>query len=279
MTEIARIKTRPKADPQAPRGPACVRIRGVRCRCFECRCYLTTAHVVRGERGAFCADCCPACRGLRTPTGVEMPHERCTVTSRLAGPCARCRQAAWPAHARGLLIYCEACCGCGRGGAQAAGTDAAPATIPPQAGPGHDAGHAHAMPLGRATGRAIALERGVKARSTTPPAPRVSGAVSGPAQAILRGDLLGAAARFRLPPACRPRGPRPGRLALAAMPPALAAPQARAWGCCRPGRPAGVALAGPASQGQAQVPAALRGKTILRRNVSAQNFVEEWRFV
>jgi hypothetical protein len=53
-----------------------------------------------------------------------MRRERCTITARLAGPCARCRQAAWPAHARGLLIYCEACCGCGGDGAQAAGTDA-----------------------------------------------------------------------------------------------------------------------------------------------------------
>jgi hypothetical protein len=51
----------------------------------------------------------------------------------------------------------------------------------------------------------------------------------------------------------RPR-PRPGRPALAAMPPAWPAPPAP--------RPAGA--------GETQVPAALRGKTILRRNVSAQ---------
>jgi hypothetical protein len=52
-----------------------------------------------------------------------MRHD-CLITARLAGPCATCRQPAWPAHVRGLLIYCEACCGCGRGGAQAAGSDA-----------------------------------------------------------------------------------------------------------------------------------------------------------
>ena len=128
-------------------------------------------------------------------------RRECLITYRLTGPCGCCGQPAWPAHVwPDGRILCARCCGCGRGGAQAAGTDAAPATIPPQAGPGHDAGHAHAMPLGRATGRAIALERGGKARSTTPPAPRVSGAVSGPAQAILRGDLLGAAEAFEQAP-------------------------------------------------------------------------------
>jgi hypothetical protein len=66
-----------------------------------------------------------------------MPHD-CLITPRLAGPCARCRQAAWPAHVRGLLIYCEACCGCGHGGAQAAGADAAPRRA--AAGPAREAG-------------------------------------------------------------------------------------------------------------------------------------------
>jgi hypothetical protein len=28
-----------------------------------------------------------------------MPHERCLITARLAGPCARCRQPACPAPA------------------------------------------------------------------------------------------------------------------------------------------------------------------------------------
>jgi hypothetical protein len=81
-----------------------------------------------------------------------MRHERCLVTHRLSGPCTLCRQPAWPAHVRGLLIYCEACCGCGRGGAEAAGTDAASV--------GARSGLACGMPLARATGVAIALERG-----------------------------------------------------------------------------------------------------------------------
>jgi hypothetical protein len=54
-----------------------------------------------------------------------MPRDECLITSRVAGPCASCRQPAWPAHVQGLLIYCEACCGCGRRGAQAPGRDAA----------------------------------------------------------------------------------------------------------------------------------------------------------
>jgi hypothetical protein len=69
MTARVKVEFRPGHDRPGPPTPACVRIRGARCRCFECRCHLTEAHVVRGVRGAFCADCCPACRGLRTPTG------------------------------------------------------------------------------------------------------------------------------------------------------------------------------------------------------------------
>jgi len=87
----------------------------------------------------------------------------CPVTHRLSGPCVRSRQPAWPAHVRGLLIYCEACCGCGQGGAEAAGTDAAPV--------GARSGLACRMPLARATGVAIALERGGKAPRGIPPHP------------------------------------------------------------------------------------------------------------
>jgi hypothetical protein len=59
-------------------------------------------------------------------------RHKCFITARLAGPCASCRQPAWPAHVwPDGRILCATCCGCGRGGAQAAGTDAAPATIPP----------------------------------------------------------------------------------------------------------------------------------------------------
>jgi hypothetical protein len=61
--------TMPARRPVASR-PACVRVRGVRCRCRECGDYLSTAHVVRGERGAFCSHCCPACNP-RTPLPAE----------------------------------------------------------------------------------------------------------------------------------------------------------------------------------------------------------------
>jgi hypothetical protein len=47
---------------QATRGPACACVRGARCRCRECGDYLSTAHVVRAVRGAFCGYCCPVCR-------------------------------------------------------------------------------------------------------------------------------------------------------------------------------------------------------------------------
>ena len=121
-----------------------------------------------------------------------MRHD-CLITSRLAGPCATCRQAAWPAHVRGLLIYCEACCGCGRGGAQAPGRDAA--------GPGHDAGPvmrheagprlealaadrgpSENMPGIRPLAGAVASARGGKGRGTTPRETGPFCALSGPAR-------------------------------------------------------------------------------------------------
>jgi hypothetical protein len=145
-----------------------------------------------------------------------MPRD-CLITSRVAGPCASCRQPAWPAHVQGLLIYCEACCGCGRGGgpagpAREAGpdhdalaADRGPSEnmpgigLPAGAGasqawgkapdttqrPARDSGALEAlrqawpgprclsprtMPRARATGVAIAPERGGKAPDTAPPA-------------------------------------------------------------------------------------------------------------
>ena len=156
-----------------------------------------------------------------------MRRERCTITARLAGPCARCRQAAWPAHAwPDGRIVCGNCCPCARRNA-APGRDTA--------GPGHDAltargrhqGQAHGMPparsgparripLERATGAAIAPPGPGKAPDTALPVASDSGALCAPARAIVRGYLLGDAARFRLPPACRPRRPRLGRLDAAA---------------------------------------------------------------
>jgi hypothetical protein len=194
----------------------------------------------------------------------------CLITARLAGPCACCRQPAWPVHAQSDgRILCATCCGCVRGGAQAPGRDAA--------GPGHEAGPVMRHEAGPRL-EALAADRGPaenrprtglpagagaslawgKAPDTTQGPARDSGALEalrgascGPACPALRPQA--GAADAAAPPRGRPRGPRPGRRA-------------------------GVALAGPASQGQAQVHAALRGKTILRQNVSAHNFVKQWRF-
>jgi hypothetical protein len=62
MTGKVKVELRPEHDSPGPPTPACVRIRGARCLCRECGGYLTVAHIVRGERKAFCADCCPVCR-------------------------------------------------------------------------------------------------------------------------------------------------------------------------------------------------------------------------
>jgi len=76
-----------------------------------------------------------------------MRRERCLITTRLAGPCARCRQAAWPAHLRGFEIYCEACC---------------PACIPPSA-------TAREGPRGRAGAGAVASAG--RGKASEPPRP------------------------------------------------------------------------------------------------------------
>jgi hypothetical protein len=199
-----------------------------------------------------------------------MPRERCLITSRLAGPCASCRQPAWPAHVQSDgRILCANCCACGRGGAQAVGTDAAPSK-PSKAGPGHEAlaadrGPAKNMPRIGLPAGASASQAWGKAPDTTQGPARDSGALE-----ALRGPLCAAtcsALRPRLAARAAtwpPAGPRLGRLDAAASQSVATMPPA---------------LAGPASQGQAQVPAALRGKTFLRRNVSAHNFVKQWRFV
>jgi len=59
---------------RAPSRPACVRIRGVRCLCSECGDYVTVAHIVRGERKAFCGHCCPICNS-RPPQAAEGGHD------------------------------------------------------------------------------------------------------------------------------------------------------------------------------------------------------------
>jgi hypothetical protein len=51
----------PAGRGQTPSRPACVRIRGVRCLWRECGDYVSVAHIVRGEREAFCGHCRPVC--------------------------------------------------------------------------------------------------------------------------------------------------------------------------------------------------------------------------
>jgi hypothetical protein len=195
-------------------------------------------------------------------------RRECLITSRLAGPCACCRQPAWPAHVRGLLIYCEACCGCAcrcRPGPRRGRPrhDAAPGK-PSKAGPrGHEA-------LAAGSRTAENMERASRGwRIGGPgegfgyyPAPgaRFWGA-GGPARAIVRGDPRGAApwpgrcqlpSRRCRPPACRHAACRRGRVRL--PPPALP-PQPPRW---------------PAGPRGRQVPAALRGETFPRQNVLAE---------
>jgi len=180
-----------------------------------------------------------------------MPRERCLITYRLAGPCATCRQPAWPAHVwPDGRIVCGKCCPC-------APRDAAPAGAAAEGGRSRPA---QEVARARAAGRAIAPAGQGKAPDTTPPAPRVSGAVSGPAQAILRGDLLGAALAFEQ---------APGLTAAPEIyfPPARSMPPARRGrsGHCRP--------PWPAPQGrlaQTSLRRALRGETFPRQNVLAE---------
>ena len=217
-----------------------------------------------------------------------MPRERCLITARLAGPCASCRQPAWPAHVwPDGRILCGNCCPCARRDAAPRRAAAGPGH---EAGPGHDAladrgrhqgqahgmpparsgpdapargrtirptlppipparsGPAHAMPLARATGRAIAPAGPRKARDTAPPVASDSGAISGPARAIVRAGLPGAA----------PAGPGVGML-----PPW----PARRRGPGRPRKP------GPGTS----------SRRTPRQNISASecsggNFITDWRF-
>jgi hypothetical protein len=56
------LRDRQAGPAQAPRGPACVRVRDAYCLCRECGDYVSVAHIVRGYRKAFCGRCCPVCR-------------------------------------------------------------------------------------------------------------------------------------------------------------------------------------------------------------------------
>jgi len=70
MTARVKVEFRPGHDRPGPPTPPCVRVRGVRCRCRECGDYVTVAHIMRGERKAFCPRCCPACNP-RPPLPAE----------------------------------------------------------------------------------------------------------------------------------------------------------------------------------------------------------------
>jgi len=146
-----------------------------------------------------------------------MRRERCTITARLAGPCACCRQPAWPAHVQSDgRILCADCCACGRGGAQAAGAHAAPG--------GARSGPAHAMPLGRATGAYIAPAGPGKAqipprpfRAILGPFPALHGPLCAAIRAALRPRLAARAATW--PPAGATTWPARTRCHAARWPP------------------------------------------------------------
>jgi hypothetical protein len=200
--------------------------------------------------------------GLRP--GVEMRHERCTVTARLAGPCARCRQAAWPSHVwPDGRILCGNCCPCAprdaTPGRDAAGHahDAGP-VMPREAGPGHDALAAHREPpknkprIGLPAG-AVALERGGKARSV------VVGEYYPAGSAHFWGRFWPCAGHPARRPAQRYRRCRPGR--------DLAAPHSLP---CRPPRCRPPWPAPPGNTEQPSLRRAVRGKTFPCPNVSGK---------
>jgi len=172
----------------------------------------------------------------------------------------------------------------------------APARAAARSMPPEQSGPARGMPRKRATGAYIAPVGRGKARSTTPPAARESGAASGPARGILLGDPRGAAPAWPLRPL----------QATASMPHA-----GRRWRCCRPGLAAGAATwppglaarGGARKAGVATLPALAAPRDLAARarpapqgrprhkftprpaakNNSAPkccgaNFIKEWRF-
>jgi hypothetical protein len=211
-----------------------------------------------------------------------MPRERCLITARLAGPCATCRQPAWPAHAwPDGRILCGNCCPCARRnaapGRAAAGHahDAGP-VMPREAGPGHDALAAHREPpknkprIGLPAGAGASQAWG-KAPDTSQGPARDSGALE-----ALRGPLCAAIrAALPWPSSKRPAWPLRPRSAFrppaACRPPRCSAGRGPGHNAARHGRPA-------RGLGHASLRRALAAKTFLRRNVPAQNFTKNWRF-
>jgi hypothetical protein len=217
----------------------------------------STTHAPAGVSGAFLAQrgasCGPACLALRPLQATARGGARKSSVATMPAPSCRAKPA--------------------------------PATIPPHAGPGdHDAAPALAAlagatiprsqawrccrPAGRGRpGHAAAPARGHDALDAHREPPKNKPRIGLPAGAVASAGAWWWGSTGRPEPgppeALSGPAPRPGRPALAAMPPAWPAPPAP--------RPAGA--------GETQVPAALRGKTILRRNVSAHKFVKQWRFV
>jgi hypothetical protein len=230
-------------------------------------------------------------------------RRECLITARLAGPCACCRQPAWPAHVwPDGRILCGHCCPCARRdaapGRDAAGHahDAGP-VMPREAGPGHAALAAHRGPaknrprIGLPAG-AVASGRGGKGRGTTPRETGPSCAATAPARAAARsmppeqsgpargmpekratGAYIAPAgrgkARDTAPPVASDSGPfLPLRGAsCAAMPPC------QAWPRCRPPWPAP-----PPQAPHNQVPAASRGENNSGAECYGPNFISHWRF-
>ena len=120
-------------------------------------------------------------------------RRECLITSRVAGPCATCRQPAWPAHVwPDGRILCGNCCPCARRdaapGRDAAGpdNDAGP-VMPREAGPGHDALAADRGPAENRPGTGLPAGAGASPGhgwwgSTGRPDPGPLEALSGPAR-------------------------------------------------------------------------------------------------
>jgi hypothetical protein len=166
--------------------------------CRTCKRATWPAHIAP-DLSVYCADCCMACRLDRGP--LENPRAKASGRRAVrsarpgkggdSGPPETGPFCAATAPARDLAR---------RGRHQGQGRSMPPGRSSP----------AHAMPLGRATGAAIAPASGRKAPDTAPPVAGDSGAVSGPARGILRAGLPAcrtqAGAADAAARACRPRG-------------------------------------------------------------------------
>jgi len=209
-----------------------------------------------------------------------MPRD-CLITSRVAGPCASCRQPAWPAHVwPDGRILCGNCCPCApRADAMHAGPDGGRAAAPAAGCPGWR-GRAQRCRPGRPAGRGVAL----------PPArgPRYRHGRRGPRRSDAAMAALAGATKP--PPMCEPRaadrGPAENMPGIGLPAGAGASPGHGWWGSTgRPDPGPPEALSGPARDLAAphSLPCRpprcrpLRGKNISLPECSGYNLMKNWR--